>query len=97
MSIVDAILLFFYLAAGVAAAAGTTLCEHAFGELNLHTLTGKVRTDNGAALSLMRYAGWEEVGLLKASLRMDGRFYDRFLFQISRSGFYRWRETHTVL
>jgi len=84
-------------AAGVAAVAGTALCERAFGELNLKTLTGKVRIDNAPALSLMHYTGWEKVGLLKDSLRLDGRFYDRFLFQITRSGFKRWRENRTVL
>ncbi|MCP4630561.1 MAG: GNAT family N-acetyltransferase [bacterium] len=84
-------------AAGVAAAAGSALCERAFRELKLKTLTGKVRIDNDPALSLMHYTGWEKVGLLKDSLWLGGRFYDRCLFQITRGDFKRWRECRTVL
>ena len=84
-------------ARGVAVAAGAALCEKAFYDLELQTLTGKIRIDNEPALSMMHYTGWQKVGVLKNSLRIGDRFYDRYLFQLIREDFEAWRTNRTAL
>ena len=75
------------LAQGAAVQAGKALFEKAFGEFGLETVTGKVRSDNEPALVVMRYTGWRKVGVLRNSLKVADRFYDRVLFQMTRSEF----------
>ena len=75
------------LAEGAAVQSGKALFEKAFGEFGLETLTGKVRSDNEPALAVMRYTGWRKVGVLRNSLKVEDRFYDRYLFQMTRSEF----------
>jgi RimJ/RimL family protein N-acetyltransferase/acyl carrier protein len=74
-------------AAGMSVAAGEMLCKKAFGDFSLQTLTVKIRVDNEPALSMMRYAGWREVGILFDSLRVGDSFHHRYLYQLTKTEF----------
>lgn len=71
-----------------ALAAGAELHRIAFRDLDINSLTAKVRADNRPALGLMKLTGWRLVGRLEDSLLIDGAFHDRLLFQLTKD---KWR------
>ncbi len=74
-------------ARGIAFAAGERLMEKVFIETGLKTAILKIRADNKPALAMAEYSQWHDIGLLQDSLCIEGRFYDRRLFQMTRSRF----------
>ena len=74
-------------ARGIAFAAGERLMEKVFFETGLKTAILKIRADNKPALAMAEYSRWQYIGLLQDSLCIEGRFYDRRLFQMTRARF----------
>lgn len=67
---------------GIAQRALRLLVEHAFGEQGLHRLEAGVTLTNAASARILTKAGFEEYGVARDYLYMDGRWRDHRMFQL---------------
>ena len=72
---------------------GTNACAHtlaiAFGELNLHRVFLKVRTDNIPAIRIYEQCGFKKEGTLKEDFFKAGTYHDQFIMAILKAEYKR--------
>ncbi|NUO60667.1 MAG: GNAT family N-acetyltransferase [Hamadaea sp.] len=66
---------------GVASAAVAAVLDLAFGELDLHRLEAGTLLHNAGSQKVLRRNGFEEIGVARRYLKIDGKWQDHLLFQ----------------
>lgn len=69
---------------GIIPTAVALVCDHLFEALLLHRIDIAIRPENAPSLAVVRKLGFEEVGLARAYLHIDGAWRDHRLFQLLR-------------
>lgn len=64
---------------GVATAAVAQLTDHAFGPMGLNRLEATVRPENAASRAVLARTGFDEVGLIRRYMHVDGAWRDHLL------------------
>lgn len=64
---------------GVATGAVAQLVDHAFGPMGLNRLEATVRPENTASRAVLTSAGFDEVGLIRRYMHVDGAWRDHLL------------------
>ncbi|WP_413816758.1 GNAT family N-acetyltransferase [Microbacterium sp. BG28] len=67
---------------GLATAAVKTIVSAARGELGLHRVEASTLTHNLASQSVLRKAGFEQIGMAPRYLEIEGRWQDHNLYQV---------------
>lgn len=72
---------------GIASAACALAIDHAFARVGLHRLTATFMPDNPASGKVLVRNGFQEEGLLRGNMHINGRFEDHFLMGLNREDF----------
>lgn len=58
------------------------VCDHLLGKVGMHRIEISIRPENSASLRVVEKLGFEEVGLARRFLHIDGQWRDHRIFQI---------------
>lgn len=75
---------------GIALQAAELLLRFAFFEKGLGSLLLKIREDNRPAIAMASYFHFRKVGTLYKSLKYEGAFFNRHMYQLTDTEFNRW-------
>ncbi|AZA11031.1 GNAT family N-acetyltransferase [Corynebacterium gerontici] len=78
-----------YWGRGIASAACALAIDHAFERVGLHRLTATFMPDNPASGKVLARNGFQEEGLLRGNMHINGRFEDHFFMGLNRDDFTR--------
>jgi ribosomal-protein-alanine N-acetyltransferase len=67
---------------GMASLAVALVCDHAFGEVGLHRLQADIRPENGPSQRLVERLGFQQEGLLRRYLDIDGDWRDHLSYAL---------------
>ncbi|EFQ82574.1 acetyltransferase, GNAT family [Aeromicrobium marinum DSM 15272] len=69
---------------GIIPTAVALVCDHLFLTAGIHRIDIAVRPENDPSLAVVRKLGFDDVGLARRYLHIDGRWCDHRLFQLVR-------------
>lgn len=72
---------------GVATAACALGVDHAFGRVGLHRVTATYLPDNPASGAVLRHCGFQQEGMLRRNIHIDGQWRDHVLMALNRDDF----------
>ena len=67
---------------GMASLAVALVCDHAFGQAGLHRVQADIRPENGPSRRLVDRLGFQQEGLLRRYLDIDGEWRDHLSFAL---------------
>jgi ribosomal-protein-alanine N-acetyltransferase len=67
---------------GMASLAVALVCDHAFGEVGLHRVQADIRPENGPSRRLVERLGFQQEGLLRRYLDIDGDWRDHLSYAL---------------